>query len=99
MSPASYNVWVAKPGNGTDYAVTRIGNKTNVRLGKASVTLAPVPLGNSESRTARGAFGLASGAPDFKLDMRVALKNPSNGVLLAPVNGGSCMASSGPIVK
>ena len=39
MSPASYNVWVAKPGNVTDYAVTRIGNKTNVRLGKASVRL------------------------------------------------------------
>lgn len=96
---AWYNVWVAQPANGTDYAVTRIGNKTNVRLGKASVTLASVPLANSESRTARGGFDLASGAPDFKLDLRVALKNPSNGALLAPLNGGSCMASSGPIVK
>jgi len=33
---AWYNVWVAQPANGTEYAVTRIGNKTNVRLGKAS---------------------------------------------------------------
>lgn len=95
---AWYNVWVAQPENGAAYAVTRIGNKTSVRLGKASVTLHAVPLANGESRTARGTFDLANGAPDLKLDLRVTLKNPSNGAVLAPQNGGSCMAYGGPVV-
>ncbi|MES1186597.1 MAG: calcium-binding EGF-like domain-containing protein [Myxococcales bacterium] len=96
---AWYNVWVAQPENGKAYSVTRIGNKTSVRLGKASVTLRGVPLPNGESRTARGTFDLASGAPDLKLDLRVTLKNPSNGAVLAPQNGGSCMAYGGPVVQ
>jgi hypothetical protein len=68
---ARYNVWVAQPENGAAYAVTRIGNKTSVRLGKASVTLHSVPLANGESRTARGTFDLASSAPDLKRDLRL----------------------------
>jgi hypothetical protein len=96
---AWYNVWVAQPENGTAYAVTRNGNKTSVRLGKASVALRSVPLANGESRAARGNFDLVNGAPVLTLALQAALRNPSSGELLAPLNGGSCLAKGGPIVQ
>jgi hypothetical protein len=96
---AWYNVWVAQPENGTAYAVTRNGNKTSVRLGKASVALRSVPLANGELRAARGNFDLVNGAPVLTLALQAALRNPSSGELLAPLNGGSCLAKGGPIVQ
>jgi len=96
---AWYNIWVAQPDHGTAYAVTRDGNKTVVRMGKANVTLAPVPLADGQSRTALGVLGLAAGAPLTKLALQAVLRDSSTGVLLAPANGGSCEARGGPVVE
>jgi hypothetical protein len=94
-----YNVWVAQPGNGSTYAVSRNGNKTVVRLGKPSVTLAAVPLANGQSRTALGDLQLADGTPLTTLALQATLRNPSNGQLLAPPNGGSCKLPGPPVIQ
>jgi hypothetical protein len=96
---AWHDIWAAQPENGTAYAVSRDGNKTVVRLGKPSVTLHAVPLANGTSRTARGVLGLQAGASLATLGLQVALRDPSTGVLLAPLNGGSCKESGGPVIQ
>ena len=69
--------------------MTSSGGNTTVRLGQASVTLAPVPLGAGVTIAAQGTVNLMIGEPQTTLSLGAVLRDGSNNVLVS--NGGSCV--------
>jgi hypothetical protein len=84
-----FNVWRTQSGAGTDFAVSRAGTQTVVRLGKPSITLNAVPLNGGETRVATGDLQLGAGTTATTLSLQAKLvQNGTTSV----VNGGSCTA-------
>jgi len=84
------DLWL--PGSGTAYSVSNSGGNTTVRLGQASVTLAPVPLGAGVTIAAQGTVHLLFGEVQTTLSLGAVLRDSSNKVLVS--NGGSCVRNS-----
>jgi hypothetical protein len=88
-----YNAWTV--GAGIAYGLTQSGGLTTVRLGQASVTLAPITLAARQSITATDTVAIAEGQPQTSHKVQATLKNTA-GVTMA-ANGISCVVNA-PIV-
>lgn len=84
---AWFSVWNAQPESGVDYAVTAAGGVTTVRMGRAAVDLAPVPLGASQTRAATTRIGLPM-STSLALEFQATLRDSGGTVLVT--NGGTC---------
>ncbi len=76
-----YATWTKQGGNGESFAVTSEGGTTTVRMGAASVALAPVPVAACKTRTATARV---SGSYTAVLSMEAVL---DSGIAFATTEG------------
>jgi hypothetical protein len=95
-----FNVWNARPENGSAFKVTYSGSTITVRLASDSVTLNQVQLAVGQTRNATGTTVLPSGYPNtVTLQIAASLSETSHGIENTVANGGSCVTPPPPVIK